>query len=75
MAIVFLLGAGASKKAGVPLVDAFVTEFKQSLGSTQPSSLELLDRLEARLRNLNPERVVDVELILETVEASIRPSG
>ena len=57
------MGAGASKPAGVPLLQEFVAEFKSQLA---PQHRQLLEKLETALEQLG--RVVDVELILDALE-------
>jgi hypothetical protein len=63
MKIVFLLGAGASKPAGVPLVVEFIAEFKKTLSDRL---LRTMEKLEKRLATLG--RDVDVELVLDALE-------
>jgi hypothetical protein len=63
--VVFLLGAGASRGAGVPLVQEFVTEFRETL---QDADKALLDRLIDALLPGAPGGIVDVERVLDATE-------
>ena len=62
--VVFLLGAGASKAAGVPLTKGFVDEFLDSL---KGSSLESTARMIVERLNQHRAGEVDVELLLDAL--------
>jgi hypothetical protein len=63
--VIFLLGAGASRKAGVPLVHEFITEFRATLNTTDQRTV---DELVNRLLPAAAGGVVDVELLLDALE-------
>jgi len=61
--IVFLLGAGASVKAGVPATYSFVSEFVSSLeGNAKEVVVEIIDILRKWKKD-----EIDIELLLETM--------
>jgi len=62
--VVFLLGAGASVKAGVPDTFRFVEEFRQSIINNEDR--KTIDRIIETLRTWH-ESDIDVELLLETL--------
>lgn len=62
--VVFLLGAGASVKAGVPDTFAFVKEFQQSI--TDAPEKQTVDQIVKVLEQWKREEI-DVELLLETL--------
>jgi NAD-dependent SIR2 family protein deacetylase len=65
--VVFLLGAGASKEAGVPVMRDVIADLRQN-GALSPSERAELDQLEPRLFRAAPDGVVDVELLLAALD-------
>ncbi len=73
--IIFFLGAGASVAAGIPAVgpmtDEFLEKIKKDQSPCQETLNKIIDRLKNALARENPERKLDVELILQTVHRLI----
>jgi hypothetical protein len=61
MDAVFLLGAGASAEAGVPLMNRFVSDLREEIDADLRA---VLDPLVENLRPAAPEGIVDVEILL-----------
>src|SRR2546423_4877582 len=61
MDAIFLLGAGASAEAGVPLMNRFVSDLRDELDEGLRTTL---DPLVEDLRRAAPEGIVDVEILL-----------
>ncbi|RZD14218.1 MAG: hypothetical protein EVJ47_06000 [Candidatus Acidulodesulfobacterium ferriphilum] len=72
--IVFLLGAGASKEAGVPDTVEFVEDFKKHIENGNNSNdiqtvnkiIEILEKWK-KAETSNSEQKIDVELLLESL--------
>jgi len=64
MEVVFLLGAGASAEAGVPLMDRFVPDLREEL---EPELRAVLDPLVRDIKTAAPEGLVDVEVVLQAL--------
>ncbi len=72
--IVFLLGAGASKEAGVPDTVEFVKKFKEHIASGNNSNdIKTVNKITEILEEWkksetgNSEQKIDVELLLESL--------
>jgi hypothetical protein len=65
--VAFLLGAGASTEAGVPTMRGLVDLFSASVAKGKDES-ELLTFLRERLAARDPKGVVDVELLLASLQ-------
>ncbi|NKE70351.1 SIR2 family protein [Candidatus Manganitrophus noduliformans] len=67
--VAFFLGAGASVAAGVPHTFGFVEEFIGSLSERQREFVQCIKAiLEKWGLNQNPVRLVDIELLLESLQ-------
>ena len=65
--IVFILGAGASAEAGVPTMRGLVEDFANAATLTDDES-ELFNALRVRLMESSQDGVVDVELLLASLD-------
>ncbi|MFC2019893.1 SIR2 family protein [Chloroflexota bacterium] len=67
--LVFLLGAGASVKAGVPDTFRFVKEFQQSISDSQTRKTidKIISKLKVWKQKVAKTSAIDIELLLETL--------
>jgi hypothetical protein len=75
--VTFFFGAGASKKAGVPLTREFVTEFRGSIAG-ESQLVTVYDRLVALLNeeerpDTEPVAIADVEALLSSLDTLAAP--
>ena len=67
--VAFFFGAGASVEAGVPHTAGLLKEFIESLPSDKAGAVKnFLSRLENWAHGQDPRRLVDIELVLETLQ-------
>jgi len=70
--VAFFFGAGASVEAGVPDTAGLMSDFVESLSSEQAEPVKrFLNKLEDWAHIQNPPRLLDVELLLETLQQAV----
>lgn len=70
--VAFFFGAGASVEAGVPHTAGLLEEFIKSLPTEETSAVEnFLNRLKSWAHGQEPRRLVDIELVLETLQHAV----
>lgn len=65
MKVTFLIGAGASVPAGVPVMTGFIDGFRQELG---PSDRATVDEILGRLHSAARDGLVDLELLIDRLQ-------
>lgn len=70
--VAFFLGAGASVEAGVPDTAGLLSNFVAKLPSELAAAVKtFLDRLDGWAKKQKPPRLLDIELVLETLQHAV----